>query len=61
MQKIRWSLLFVVLLAPLSIGCGGGGESAPVGSQDDIAKFVAENPDSSVELEDSGGAADGGN
>jgi hypothetical protein len=60
MHKIRWSLLFVVLLAPLSIGCGGS-EAVPVGSQDDIAAFVAENPDSAAEVEDTAGAADAGN
>ena len=48
MQSIRWSLLCLVLLAPLSIGCGGGA-GTPVGSQDELERWAAENPDAANE------------
>ncbi len=49
MQTMRWSLLFLVLLAPLSIGCGGSGTTAPVGSQDALEQYAAENPEAANE------------
>lgn len=55
MRKFKFLLLTAVVATPLTVGCGGSSETAPVANDDDIEAFLAENPDMAVDLEEEAG------
>jgi hypothetical protein len=51
MKSFKWLGLLAVVTCSFVIGCGGSAGPTPVADQDDLAAYVAENPDSDEGLE----------
>ena len=53
LMQFKSLLAAFALASMICVGCGGaGGEAKPVVEQDEIEKFLAENPDADVDMEE---------
>jgi len=55
MKYVKRVACLAILVLPFVAGCGGGGEGGTVADGDDIASYVAANPESDAGTETEGG------